>query len=135
MAIRADAALRAYLESIGISTRRPGGARACAPGRMNVTESRYASLLELQRVSGEVLTWEFEPGPLTLCAASRCSYRPDFRVVFADGLVEFHEVKGGYIREDALIKLKWAASKYSAYQFRLCRYRGRRWMIDIVPHD
>lgn len=84
---------------------------------MNQTERAYADQLELLRRAGQILRWDFEPERLKLADAT--FYVPDFRVVYPDGRVEFHEVKG-YMRDDAAVKIKVAASVHP-YTFVLVR--------------
>lgn len=50
-------------------------------------------------------------------------YTPDFRVVTRRGVVEFHEIKGGHIRDEDMARLK-LASRLHPYRFRLFQYRG-----------
>jgi len=82
-------------------------------GRMNKTEARYADRLELQRLAGAIARWDFEP--MTLHLAPRVSWRPDFRVILADGTIELHEVKGRakggryYATEKGQMKIRLAS--------------------------
>jgi len=78
-------------------------------GAMNKLETRYAAELEARRLAGEIASWSFEPEKLRL--ADRTFYEPDFRVVLADGLIEFHEVKG-FWEDDARVKVKVAAEQH-----------------------
>lgn len=80
---------------------------------MNRWEQDYANMLEDQRQAGEIRGWEYEPEKLRL--AKRTWYTPDFRVVRADGRIEFHEVKG-FWRDDARVKIKVAA-RLHPYRF------------------
>jgi hypothetical protein len=91
--------------------------------RMNKTEERYADQLELRRRVGEIREWAFEPENLRL--ADRTFYAPDFRVILANGEVEMHEVKG-YWRDDALVKIKVAASLHP-YRFIAVQWKGGDW--------
>jgi hypothetical protein len=94
---------------------------------MNGTERRYASeVLEVQRLAGEVLWWGFQSIKLRL--ADQTWYTPDFPVVLADCTLEFHEVKGGFIRDDAMVKLKVAAEDHP-FRFVLAQRRRREWEI------
>lgn len=89
-------------------------ARALPKGQMNKLETRYAGYLELQRHSGAIIAWQFEPVRLLL--AEKTSYCPDFMVICRDGTVEFHETKGWWA-EDARCKTKLAASKFPWFTF------------------
>lgn len=76
------------------------------PGRMNTFEAAYARRLEVERGAGDLLSWSFEPVKFRL--AKKTFYTPDFLVV-TPTQVEFHEVKGGHVRDDARAKWKIAA--------------------------
>ena len=83
-------------------------------GEMNKTETRYANLLEAQKIAGKILWYGFEP--MTLRLAKSTTYKPDFMVMTFDGHLEFHEVKG-YWLDDARIKIKVAAEKFPMFRF------------------
>jgi hypothetical protein len=96
---------------------RAKGRRRHIPGQMNKTEARYADHLELMLKSGEILWYKFEA--MTFKLADMCRYTPDFAVLFVDGTFELHEVKGGYIRDDAKVKIKVAAETFP-FNFKFC---------------
>lgn len=89
---------------------------------MNRLEAAYAEVLEQRRLAGEIQRWDYEPERLIL--AKRTSYLPDFRVVLANGELEFHETKG-FVRDDAIVKLKVAA-RLHPYRFYLVRKLPKR---------
>lgn len=78
-------------------------------GRMNHTESEYARLFLGQRVHF------FEA--VTLRLGDDVRYTPDFLVIAKDDVVEFHEVKGGFWRDDAKAKIRIAAEMYPMFRF------------------
>lgn len=86
------------------------------PGVMNKLESDYAEELERRRLAGEIYAWVFEPMNFRL--AKKCFYNPDFMVVMADGLIEFHETKGFY-EATAKIRNKVVARDHPWFVFRL----------------
>ena len=100
---------------------------------MNKTEAEYAGMLEAQRLAGSVLAWQYEA--VTLKLAHNTRYTPDFMVVAADGALEFHETKGGFIREDGWLKLKMAASMFP-FRFFLCQKAAKKdgggWSIKRI---
>lgn len=104
--------------------------RIRVPGKMNNTEARYAALLDQRKSAGEILWWAYEGISFRL-ADLRCHYHPDFSVMLPDGTMEIHETKGGFAREDSLIKLKVAASLYP-FVFRKCTWKGGKWEIVEV---
>lgn len=90
---------------------------------MNKTEAEYAGMLEERRRRGEVAMWKYEA--VTLKLADNTRYTPDFLVVLADGTLEFHETKGGFIREDGWLKLKVAAALFP-FRFFLCQKAAKK---------
>lgn len=82
-------------------------------GSMNQTEQAYSLHLEALKQAGEVVWFKFEG--LKFRLADKTFYTPDFAVLFADGRIEIHEVKG-YWTDDARVKIKVAAGMYP-FQF------------------
>lgn len=79
------------------------------PHTMNRTEARYAQELELRLRVGEIAWWKYEG--VTLKLADDTRYTPDFVVMLSNLELECHETKG-FMREDARIKLKFAATQF-----------------------
>jgi hypothetical protein len=100
---------------------------------MNKTEAEYAGMLEARKSSGEILWWAYEA--VTLKLADNTRYTPDFLVMLADGALEVHETKGGFIREDGWLKLKVAAGMFP-FRFFLCQKQAKKagggWTIRRV---
>ena len=97
---------------------------------MNKTEARYADLLTIAKGAGEILDWKYEA--VTFKLGPDLRYTPDFFVVNVDWEVEFHETKGGFIREDAWQKLKTAAGMFD-FRFILCQWtKEKGWTKKIV---
>jgi hypothetical protein len=107
-----------------MSTETTGKATA-VPRVMNKTEAAYASYLEGMRVAGHIIRWDYEPEKLRL--ADLTYYTPDFRVVYPDGAIEFHEVKG-FVRDDAMVKLKVAAETHP-YRFVMIKRLKGQWEV------
>lgn len=90
------------------------------PGVMNKTEAAYAQHLEHLRRIGLIKEFWYEA--ISLRLGKDCHFRPDFLVLSSEMVLEVHEVKGFkrkpngspgfYVREDALVKTKAAASKF-----------------------
>lgn len=59
-------------------------------------EFRFASYLEMLKRGRVILEWQYEPETFWFEGVRRgtTNYTPDFRVIMADGTVEFYEVKG-----------------------------------------
>lgn len=94
------------------------------PRKMNKTEARYAQILEVKKRSGEILGWEYEP--LKLRLADNTYYCPDFLVATRE-CIEIHEVKGGFIRDDAKVKYKVARDKFQWFRFRMLQFKKGTW--------
>src|SRR5690606_19109688 len=76
-------------------------------------EANYARYLEWLRRQGEVKEWQYEPETFEFPHIKRGTrfYTPDFRVVWADGSVEYHEIKG-YMDQKSRTALKRMARYY-----------------------
>lgn len=100
---------------------------------MNKTEAEYAGMLQERHLRGEVSWWKYEA--ITLKLADNTRYTPDFLVMLADGTLEIHETKGGFIREDGWLKLKVAAGMFP-FRFFLCQKQAKKagggWQIRRV---
>jgi hypothetical protein len=83
---------------------------------MNKTERTYALGLEAARRGGGIVCWMYERFTLKLADDTR--YTPDFFVLFPDGGARFVETKG-FMRDDARVKLRVAATQFPMFQFRL----------------
>jgi len=100
---------------------------------MNKTEAEYAAMLQARTSQGEILWWRYEA--VTLKLADNTRYTPDFLVMRADGTLEIHETKGGFVREDGWVKLKIAAALFP-FRFFLCQKQAKKagggWQIKMV---
>lgn len=104
-------------------------------GRMNKLESRYAVDLDVQKRSGIVKDWKFEP--VKFCIADglkRAWYTPDFLVLYDDGTCVFEELKG-FWREAARLRIKVVAAQFPMFRFRSRQPRkakdGGGWLIEM----
>lgn len=95
------------------------------PGRMNKTEAAWAQRLEARKHAGEIVDFKFEA--LKFRLAKRTWYTPDFMVVLPDRSIELHEVKGGFIREDGLLKFKLARELFPWFRWRMVQRRKTKW--------
>lgn len=71
-----------------------------------------------------------EAHPITLKLANGCRYTPDF-VAFVGGQLVAYEVKG-FMRDDAAVKVKVAASKFPFIRFVLVWRKRGEWMQQEV---
>lgn len=97
----------------------------------NKTETRFErDHLALMKLTGEIGEYRFEA--VTLRLANGLRYTPDYHSINGNGVTVFWEVKGAHIRDDALPKLKMAASCYPKYEFFLAQWKGGEWVIQRV---
>lgn len=92
-------------------------------GKMNKLEASYAQHLEARKHLKEIVRWKFDPFGLKL--ADKTYYHPDFMVVF-ETHIEIHETKG-FMRDDANVKLKVAASQFPEFKFVLVKKLKGQW--------
>jgi hypothetical protein len=78
-------------------------------GGMNRLESRYAAVLDARKSAGEIRNYWWDC--INLRIGANCFYRTDFLVMASDCTLELHETKG-FMRDDALVKLKIVADKF-----------------------
>lgn len=94
---------------------------------MTRPEKLMMQRLASQKRTGVILNYAYEPIKLEL--GKRCTYTPDFIVDEIDGTKTIIETKGAYIREDSIIKLKWAAEKFKKeYKVKLFIYKNHQWI-------
>lgn len=112
------------------------------PGEMNGTERAYSLHLDAEQRAGRILVWRFQPCNWRL--ADSTYYRPDFLVMRSDGLVEFHDTKGGkldkksgkfkaYVETHAKVKIKVVADMYPfafVYAWPLRKKDGGGWAFE-----
>ena len=108
---------------------RKGKAKGKSPqrherGRMNKTEAAYADLLAKHKLSGEVKDWWFER--LTFWLAPRTTYTPDYAVLRKDDTICMVEVKGGFRRDDAMVKFKTAAEAFPWFSWKMVEGKHRK---------
>ena len=112
-------------------------ARGARPtGQMNKTETRYAEHLEVQRLAGEIVSWQYEPLKLRLGENWKTTFTADFMVVRASGEVELVDVKGsGGAEDDARVKIKTAARLYPQFWFVEEMWKAKQWHRWVVSRD
>lgn len=97
----------------------------------NKTEKRFElEHLEVWKRDDAIFEYQFEA--VTLRLANGVRYIPDYLVDSPGNKAQIYEVKGGYIREDAMIKLKVAATQFKCFEFYLAQYKKRHWTITRV---
>lgn len=89
-------------------------------------EANYAMWLDAEKARGTIRDWAYEAESLRL--GQGAWYKPDFRVVTADGFVEMHETKG-FWREAARVRIKAAAALHP-YRFKAIQKDKQGWKIE-----
>lgn len=108
-----EARRKLHAANLGPQAPKPGrdyGPRH-VPGQMNQTEKKYAVILFVRKLAGEILDYRFESVKLRL-ADERCWITLDFAVWYPDGIVELVDAKGPPPQEKTIIKMKVAADRY-----------------------
>lgn len=119
------------LQSKGLIPPDPPRTKTAKPRGMNKTERSFAvEFLEPLKLAGEICHWEYETIKLRL--ADKTWYTPDFPVWLPPWTLIFVETKGGFIRDDAMGKLKIAAEQHAA-PFFLAQRKVVRWTIRRMP--
>jgi len=94
--------------------------------RMNKTEARYAQRLAGYVAAAQISGYRFEAVKFRLADAT--FYTPDFMVIYPGGSIEFHEVKGARIWDDAAVKFKVAAEAFPMFGWRLVQWKRGEWL-------
>lgn len=95
--------------------------------KLNKTETAFYLHLVSHIPGAKVM-----PHAITLVLANGCRYTPDFYVEMPEGRDRFYETKG-FMRDDAAVKLKVAASTFTRFDFYLAsRKKGGRWEIQRI---
>lgn len=100
----------------------------------NKTELRFEQdYLKTWKMTGIIERYAFESVTLKLAAGLR--YTPDWRAVDPTSRIQFYEIKGGGpMKDDAVSKLKSAATMYPEYEFWLYRWIKGEWLLQrILP--
>lgn len=103
--------------------------------KMNKTETLYANMLEAMKRSGEIVHYGFEE--ITLKLGNDTRYTPDFFVVYSMKTpitieFQFHETKGGYIRDDGRVKFQCARKQFPFFKFKMMQLKKGTWS-EIYP--
>lgn len=75
-------------------------------------EANYGRYLNWLKEKGKIRSWEYESETFEFpVKRGSIDYKPDFKVTYPDGRIEFHEVKG-YLTQTGRTKLKRMAKYY-----------------------
>lgn len=97
---------------------------------MNELEARFSAWLRSK--SGDFSVYE---QAITFRLANGCKYTPDVVVTFPDGNeMECYEVKGKHAWDDAIVKLKVAATQFHHIRWCLVSVADCQWNFqDVLP--
>ncbi len=94
--------------------------------KRNKTETEFGLILEAMKQRGEIASYRF--ADCTLQIDEGCRYTPDYRVDRGpDHLPLFVEVKGGFIREDGMIKFRAARALHTWADFEMWQRKQGQW--------
>jgi hypothetical protein len=86
-------------------------AKAIAAGDgLNKTERAYRDLLEFRKRAGEIRGYQTHA--LTFILGRDLRYTPEFIVHENDGTLTAIEIKGGFVREDSIVKFRAAQQQF-----------------------
>lgn len=94
--------------------------------KRNQTEERFErTFLIPAKLDGKLLDYKFER--VTLVLGNNTRYTPDFFGRWENGVLQFWEIKGGHIREDARVKYYSAVEQYPEFAFQLVQWDRGEW--------
>lgn len=93
-------------------------------GTMNGAERKYAEHLAARKHSGEIVDFRFEAFKLRL--ADNTTITPDFVVLTNDGLIELHDIKGGWFPEHNKCKWKIGVELFPWFTWVLVRKAAKK---------
>lgn len=95
--------------------------RVAQPKGMNKLEAAWSLELRVRAQQGKIAWWRYES--ITLKLGHDCRYCCDFAVLLDTGEMVFYECKG-FMRDDALVKLKVAARDFPFSLILVTRDKG-----------
>ena len=101
------------------------------PDDLNKTEGRYFDKLLLAKSEGRIHDFKFHE--LTFKLGPDCRYTPEAWVLLPSGEMQLHEVKGMFVRDDAMVKLRAASKQFPMFRWFFCQeQKDKMWKIKEV---
>ena len=117
-------------KSLGLAHLWPTKAHDVTSDGMNKLERAF--LLQLQVAQRRMEFRFIWREPVVLRLAGRTTYKPDFLTSTGLNQLTFWEVKG-FMRDDAAVKLKVAASQFPCFQWVLVQRKRSTWQcVDVT---
>lgn len=95
---------------------------------LNKTERSYLNMLRFRFPYQPIMIQS-----ITLRLAHNTKYTPDFAYTLPTGALVLCEVKGAFVRDDAMVKLKTAANKFPQFTFIKAQYKKGQWTEQLMP--
>ncbi len=95
---------------------------------LNKTEAKFLEILKLRPG-----VFHIGQHTIKLQLAEKCWYLPDFNYISPLGTLVFIEIKGGFERDDAIVKLKTAARLFPQFTFIKAKYVKGQWTETVMP--
>ncbi len=107
---------------------KPKGMPRLAAPKMNKTESRFFDILQVRVLHGE-FQW-VKNHAMTLLLADGLRFTPDMFGQHKDGSLWCWEVKGAFVRDDALAKFKMARTCYPCFTWVWAQYTKENGWVE-----
>ena len=99
-----------------------------APSGLNKTEAEYLLILTALLQAGEIDHIFGHEDIKFRVGEERCWYSVDFAVL-RNGYLELHEVKGGFVRDDARVKFQAAKKQYPQFVWIWAQKKKGAWTV------
>lgn len=98
--------------------------------KLNKTETEYQNILLARERAGEITAIRAQSIKIQI-GEKRCWYTPDFTCVNkATGRIQFHEVKGGKVWDDARVKFQAAKLNYPEFDWIWAQKKEGVWTLS-----
>jgi len=97
----------------------------------STTEKRYYAALKERIANKEIVAFRYHREKFVIGkqGSGFIYYTPDFQVLHNDGTKEQVEIKGGFIRDAALVRFRTAKMLYPEYKWTMIKYENKKFTI------